>query len=112
MENRGIRNELVIATKVRLSWPRMSRHVNSSPPFQYTSGLYRSSGNTPINVNRIGNSLKNMHVSVEESLKRLRTSYIDIFYVHWWDFTASVKEVMDALHHLVAERKVLYLVSP
>ena len=52
-----------------------------------------------------------MHISVEASLKKLRTSYIDIFYVHWWDYLTSIEEVMGALHDLVAARKVLYLVS-
>ena len=27
--------------------------------------------------------MKSLHLSVEESLKKLRTSYIDILYVHW-----------------------------
>ena len=48
-------------------------------------------------------------ISVEASLKKLRTTYIDILYVHWWDWQASIEEVMDNLHHLVAARKVLYL---
>jgi hypothetical protein len=49
-------------------------------------------------------------VSVEASLKKLRTSYIDILYVHWWDYGTTVEEVMDSLHTLVIQRKVLYLV--
>lgn len=48
-------------------------------------------------------------VSVETSLKKLRTSYIDILYVHWWDWNTSIEEVMDNLHYLVQARKVLYL---
>lgn len=48
-------------------------------------------------------------VSIEASLRNLRTSYIDILYVHWWDWHSSVEEVMDNLHHLVIARKVLYL---
>ena len=52
-----------------------------------------------------------MNLSVEASLKKLRTSYIDILYVHWWDYECSVKEVMDGLHALVLAGKVLYLVS-
>ena len=51
-----------------------------------------------------------MHVSVEASLKKLRTSYIDILYVHWWDWDTSVEEVMNGLHILVQQGKVLYLV--
>jgi aryl-alcohol dehydrogenase-like predicted oxidoreductase len=47
---------------------------------------------------------------VEESLKKLRTSYIDILYVHWWDYGTSVEEVISSLHTLVLQRKVLYLV--
>ena len=31
----------------------------------------------------LGNNVKSMHLSVQESLKKLRTTYIDILYVHW-----------------------------
>jgi predicted oxidoreductase len=58
----------------------------------------------------VGNSVKSMHVSVEGSLKKLKTSYIDILYVHWWDWETSVEEVMNGLHTLVQQGKVLYLV--
>lgn len=51
-----------------------------------------------------------MHLSVEASLKKLKTSYIDIYYVHWWDHYTSVEEVMNGLHNLVTQGKVLYLV--
>lgn len=44
------------------------------------------------------------------SLKKLRTSYIDILYVHLWDWTTSIEEIMDGLHNLVVAGKVLYLV--
>lgn len=53
-----------------------------------------------------------MHVSLKESLKRLRTDYIDLFYIHFWDYTAGIQEVMHALHGLVLSGKVLYLVRP
>jgi aryl-alcohol dehydrogenase-like predicted oxidoreductase len=52
-----------------------------------------------------------MTISVENSLKKLRTSYIDILYDHWWDWDTSIKEVMDGLHNLVVSGKVLYLVN-
>lgn len=48
-------------------------------------------------------------MSVRDSLAKLQTDYIDILYVHAWDYTSSIKEVMDSLHFLVADRKVLYL---
>jgi len=50
-----------------------------------------------------------MVTSVEASLKKLRTSYIDILYLHWWEYTTSVEEVMQGLNNLVKQGKVLYL---
>ena len=60
----------------------------------------------------IGNSYKSMAVSVEGSLKKLRTTYIDILYIHFWDWSSSMEEVMTGLHTLHAQGKILYLVSP
>lgn len=57
-----------------------------------------------------GNNFKSMHISVKASLKKLRTTYIDILYVHWWDWETSIEEVMNSLHTLVQQGKVLYLV--
>lgn len=53
--------------------------------------------------------MKSMALSVNASLKKLRADYIDLFYVHWWDFTTSVEEVMHGLNTLVTSGKVLYL---
>jgi aryl-alcohol dehydrogenase-like predicted oxidoreductase len=45
----------------------------------------------PRNVaNHAGNSTKSLRVSVEASLRKLQTEYIDLLYVHWWDFSTSV----------------------
>ncbi|EXJ61288.1 aryl-alcohol dehydrogenase AAD14 [Cladophialophora psammophila CBS 110553] len=60
-------------------------------------------------VNYAGNSKKCLHLSVRDSLEKLQTDYIDILYVHWWDWTTSIEEVMDSLHLLVQSGKVLYL---
>ncbi|KAL1693287.1 NADP-dependent oxidoreductase domain-containing protein [Schizophyllum commune] len=49
------------------------------------------------------------NLSIDSSLKRLRTHYIDILYVHWWDYRTSIREVVDHLHALVVSGKVLYL---
>ena len=57
----------------------------------------------------VGNNIRSMHNSVEASLKKLRTSYIDLLYVHWWDYATSIPEVMNGLHALVMQGKVLYL---
>ncbi|KIW37121.1 uncharacterized protein PV06_10748 [Exophiala oligosperma] len=60
-------------------------------------------------VNYSGNHKKSLYLSVHESLKKLQTEYIDLLYVHWWDWTTSIEEVMDSLHILVEQGKVLYL---
>lgn len=52
-----------------------------------------------------------MHVSVDASLRKLRTRYIDVLYVHWYDWDTSVQELMGSLHSLVVGGKVLHLVS-
>jgi aryl-alcohol dehydrogenase-like predicted oxidoreductase len=58
-----------------------------------------------------GNNAKTMRLSVNASLKKLRTDYIDLLYLHMWDYETTVQEVMDNLHNLVVAGKVLYLVG-
>ncbi len=60
-------------------------------------------------VNSCGNHKRSLHVSVRDSLTKLGTDWIDILYLHWWDHTTSIEEVMDSLHILVQQGKVLYL---
>lgn len=60
-------------------------------------------------VNHCGNHKRSLHVSVRDSLAKLGTDWIDILYLHWWDHTTSIEEVMDSLHILVQQGKVLYL---
>jgi aryl-alcohol dehydrogenase-like predicted oxidoreductase len=78
------REELVIATKY--SMPMRSGDPNSG-----------------------GNSRKSMVRSVEDSLKRLRTDYIDLLYLHIWDGNTPVEEVLRAMDDLVRAGKVLYV---
>jgi aryl-alcohol dehydrogenase-like predicted oxidoreductase len=78
---------------------------------QYTSNFKRRDESVSQKILYNGNSAKSLKVSVEQSLKKLRTSYIDLLYLHWWDWDTSVEEVMRSLHILVLQRKVLYLVS-
>ena len=47
-----------------------------------------------------GNHLKSMHLSLEASLKKLRTSYVDILYVHWLVDNTNAKELTDEYHNL------------
>ena len=58
--------------------------------------------------NAAGNQRKNMVQSLEASLKRLNTDYIDLYWVHAWDFMTPVEEVMRALDDMVRAGKILY----
>ncbi|MCA9973342.1 MAG: aldo/keto reductase [Anaerolineales bacterium] len=61
------------------------------------------------NANEGGNSRKSMVRSVENSLRRLQTDYIDLLYLHMWDFMTPVEEVLRAMDDLVRAGKVLYV---
>ncbi|KAJ8098688.1 NADP-dependent oxidoreductase domain-containing protein [Lipomyces tetrasporus] len=90
MESRNVRDQMVVATK-------------------YTSGLHLNFPEGDIQVNFAGNSKKALHTSLETSLKRLRTDHVDILYVHYWDYTTSIPELMRSLDDVVRAGKVLYL---
>lgn len=59
--------------------------------------------------NSAGNHRKNMVQSLEASLKRLNTDYIDLYWLHAWDFLTPVEEVMRALDDMVRAGKILYV---
>jgi aryl-alcohol dehydrogenase-like predicted oxidoreductase len=81
---KGHRASLVLATK----------YTNATP------------GTDP---NAAGNHRKSMMQSVEASLKRLQTDYIDLYWVHIWDQLTPVEEIMRGLDDLVRQGKVLHV---
>lgn len=91
MKARGVRDQMVVATKFTTGWQAHKGHDKT------------------INSNYGGNNSKSLMLSVRDSLKKLQTDYIDVLYVHWWDFTTSIPELMQSLNQLVATGKVLYL---
>ncbi|MGJ4858310.1 aldo/keto reductase [Labrys sp. La1] len=62
----------------------------------------------PGDPNSGGNHRRSMVRSVEDSLKRLGTDYIDLLYLHAWDFTTPVEEVLRGLDDLVRSGKIVY----
>lgn len=56
-----------------------------------------------------GNHRKNMVQSLEASLRRLNTDYIDLYWVHAWDQTTPIEEMMRALDDMVKSGKILYI---
>ncbi|KAI4848918.1 putative aryl-alcohol dehydrogenase Aad14 [Aureobasidium sp. EXF-8845] len=90
MQERGNRDQIVIATKFTTDYKG------------YALGKGKA-------ANHCGNDRRSLHMSVRDSLKKLQTDFIDILYLHWWDHTTSIEEIMDSLHMLVEQGKVLYL---
>lgn len=70
---------------------------------KYSNGLVSK------DPNAAGNHRKRMVQSVEASLKRLQTDYIDLLWLHSWDFTTPIEEVMRSFDDLVRSGKVLYI---
>ncbi len=60
-------------------------------------------------LNFCGNHRKNLMRSVEDSLRRLNTDFVDILWVHAWDGMTPVEEVMRGLDDLVRSGKVHYI---
>jgi aryl-alcohol dehydrogenase-like predicted oxidoreductase len=69
---------------------------------KYTSNTRRGDPNAG------GNHRKNMVQSLEASLKRLNTDYIDLYWVHAWDPMTPIEEMMHALDDMIKSGKILY----
>jgi len=89
IEERGIRDEIVLATKYAFN----ADPGGSSRP---TSPLYG------------GSSRKNMHRALEGSLRRLRTDHIDLYWMHVWDRVTPAEEVVESLTDMVRAGTIRY----
>ena len=65
-------------------------------------------GAEPGNPNAGGNGRKNIYRALEGSLRRLKTDFIDLYYLHAWDIVTPVEEVVSTLTDLVREGKIRY----
>ncbi|KAF2789568.1 aryl-alcohol dehydrogenase-like protein [Melanomma pulvis-pyrius CBS 109.77] len=90
LASRKNRDELVLATKFTTCYPNPLKSPRQR-------------------INYAGNSSKSLQVSLDASLKKMQTDYIDLLYVHWWDFTTGIPELMQSLNHMVQRGKVIYL---
>lgn len=77
------RDEVVIATKV---YSRMSSDPND-----------------------VGLSRKHILASIDRSLKRLGTDYVDLYQTHRWDYNTPIEETMEVLHEVVKSGKTRYI---
>lgn len=79
----GIRDEMVIATK-----------------FTFDSGAK--------GPNAFGNGRKNMMRAIDDSLRRLGTDYVDLYWMHAWDTVTPVEEVVQGFDALIRAGKIRY----
>lgn len=77
------RDEIVLATKVRF-------------------GMFEGQ-------NAEGLSRKAIMREIDNSLRRLKTDYVDLYQIHRWDYTTPIEETMEALHDVVKSGKVRYI---
>jgi aryl-alcohol dehydrogenase-like predicted oxidoreductase len=79
---RKLRDELVIATKAG---------------FATGKGPHRG-----------GNGAKHLHAALDDSLRRLQTDYVDLFWMHVWDAATPAEELLETMTALVRSGKVRY----
>lgn len=80
--DRSLRDQLVVATKSGFA-------VGQGPHFG-------------------GNGAKHIHAALEGSLRRLRTDYIDLYWIHVWDGVTPAEELLETMAALVRVGKVRY----
>lgn len=87
------RDDIVLATKFAFN--------GSASPLTATRA-------GPGNPNAGGAGSKNIHRALDASLKRLRTDYIDLYWMHVWDGVTPIEEIVQVLGDLVRAGKIRY----
>lgn len=90
---RGARDDIVLATKFGFN--------GSASPLAAT----QAGGG---NANAGGAGAKNIHRALDASLRRLRTDYIDLYWMHIWDGVTPIEEIVQTLGDLVRAGKIRY----
>ncbi len=88
----SLRDQVVLSTKFAFN--------GSSSPL--------SANHSVGNPNAGGSGAKNIHRALEASLKRLKTDYIDLYWMHIWDGVTPVEEIIRTLQDLVTSGKIRY----
>lgn len=81
--DRNLRDKVVLATKFSFNTEKGNPHAG-------------------------GNGRKNMHQALEKSLRRLKTDYVDLYWMHVWDMVTPVEEMLQSLGDLVRAGKIRY----
>lgn len=83
LNDAGLREQMVIATK-----------------YTFDSGA--------TGINAFGNGRKNMMRAIDDSLRRLDTDYVDLYWMHAWDTVTPVEEVVHGFDALIRAGKIRY----
>ena len=83
MADRSLRDKIVLATKFGFNGENGNPHAG-------------------------GNGRKNIYRALEGSLRRLKTDYVDLYWLHVWDMVTPVEEVLQTLGDLVRAGKIRY----
>lgn len=110
---KGIRPSIVLASKVghilklgkKYGEQKISGPIDLARPKPFTPWQ----GREDTGPNDIGLSRKHIMQGIEESLKRLDTDYLDIYYAHMPDYDTPLEETLRAMDDLVRQGKVRYL---
>src|SRR6516165_6061769 len=97
--NKG-RSEKIIGDHIGHDREKRDRLVIAT---KFSTNLY------PGDPNGGGSGRKSVIAACEQSLRRLRTDYIDLYWLHNWDKHTPIEETMSALHDLVQSGKVRYI---
>ncbi len=81
--DRSLRDKLVLATKFSFNAETGNPHAG-------------------------GNGRKNIYRALEGSLRRLKTDYVDLYWLHVWDMVTPIEEVLQTLGDLVRAGKIRY----
>lgn len=88
----NLRDQIVLSTKFGFN--------ASASPLSTNHGLG--------NPNAGGAGSKNVHRALDASLKRLKTDYVDLYWMHIWDGVTPVEEIIQTLQDLVISGKIRY----
>jgi aryl-alcohol dehydrogenase (NADP+) len=111
----GIRDSIVLASKVghlrRLGRKYGEQKIAGPLDLARPKPFSPWPGGDEVGPNDMGLSRKHIMQSVEGSLKRLNTDYLDIYYAHMPDYETPYEETIRAMDDLVRQGKVRYLGS-
>ncbi|KAH3015010.1 hypothetical protein KXW60_007951 [Aspergillus fumigatus] len=95
------------AMSIGEAWSSFMGTMNKEQAFALLDAYVAAGGNFIDTANAYQNEQSEAWIG--EWMSARKNYWIDILYLHWWDHTTSIEEIMNSLHILVEQGKVLYL---